>query len=242
MPERDLVPPAERPGHHPVDFIETSSDTIWFNPFDYPVAVQVHVGAEGKRGPTQAEDDRWKSLPPPVRREKQTGIRTYVIAPKSERVIPSDFDMAIQHTQCSHYDCLGSKGLYCRNPDHAEYKQIVGGLYPRLINRGTQRTPISSPPKLHWALDDNRAKAEAALAAAKQKLAEAANSRDAFLIAQADLAEAHKQIAEAEARVATADANANHKAIAEAGGATPPAASPPTNNSPAQPATGKKDK
>lgn len=234
---QNLVPPAERPAYQPTDYIETSQDTIWYNPFEYDVAVQVHVGAEGKAGPTPAEEVRWKSLPAPVRREKQTGVRTYVIKAKSERAIPSDFDMAIQHTQCSHYECLGSKGLYCKNPDHSEHKTIVAGLYPRLVNKGTQRTPIREPAKLHWALDDQKAKAAQALEDSKRRLSEAQNARDAFLIAQADLSEAQAEIARAEARIGSPDANPHKDVIANAGGGAKQEQTPP-----AQQSSGKKDK
>lgn len=239
MSERQLVPSAERPAYQAVDLIETSSDTIWFNPFDYDVSVQVYVGSEGKRANTPAEEERWKALPAPLKREKQTGMRTYKIPAKSERVLPSDFDMAIQHTQCAHYDCLGAKGMYCKNPDHTEYKQIIGGLYPKLINRGTQQTPIKTPPRLHWALDDDRARAAAALEASKQKLAEAQNARDAFLIAQADLAQAKQDIAAAEQRIGSPDAKAHEKTLTEAAGETKPVAT----NQPPQHASGpRKDK
>jgi hypothetical protein len=202
MPSAPFVPGAERPAYQAVDFIETNEDTIWHNPLDYDVAVQVHVGAEGKAADTPVERQRWASLPANVRREKQTGIRTYVIPSKTSRAIPSEFDMAIQHTQCAHPECAGAKGLYCKDATHSDYKKIVGGLYPRLVNKGTQRTPLAKPPALHWALDDQRAKAAEALEASKRKLAEAANARDAFLIAQADLATAQEEIAKAEKNLA----------------------------------------
>lgn len=216
------IPHADRPAYQARDFIETSEDTIWYNPMDYDVAVQVRVGAEGKAADTQAERDRWARLSAPERREKQTGIRTYVIPAKSTRVISSEFDMAIQHTQCKHPDCLGSKGLYCKDREHDQYKEIVGGLYPRLVNRGTQRTPMTHPPTLHWALDDQKAKAAEALEVSKRKVIEAQNAQNAFIIAQAELADAQAEIAKAEVRLAeqarTTEASAHKDAIASAGG------------------------
>ena len=151
MNSAPLVPMADRPAYRPVDLVETSEDTIWYNPLDYDVAVQVHVGAEGKRADTPDERARWVKMTPAERREKQTGIRTYVIPSKHERVIPNDFDMAIQHTQCAHPECLGSRGLYCKNAEHAQYKQIVGGL-ARVVDEELQRCGRCHMLRLHSVL------------------------------------------------------------------------------------------
>src|SRR5208337_33192 len=96
------VPPAERPALAAIDYQETEEHTVWYNPFDYDVAVQIHVGSTPMEG---AWDDpgrvaRWRALPPQRRREMQTGIRVYVIPAKSERSIPRDFDMGIQMYEC----------------------------------------------------------------------------------------------------------------------------------------------
>ena len=205
----DLVPMAERPALQAADYMETEEQTIWFNPFDHAVAVQVHIGStpmlSGSQGAVSEIEDiararRWHSIPAAQRREMQTGIRTYVIPPKSMRAIPSDFDMAIQRTECMHPECLGRK-MYCKNREHTE-RMIVGGLYPRLINKGTQRMPLTEPPRLHPALDDEKARAAEALERAKRKLQEAQNAKDMALVAHADLVEAQKDIATAEARLA----------------------------------------
>ena len=201
--ERSLVPPAERPNYaSPHDFEETSTETIWENPFDYDVAVQVHVGATPRPDPTDRGLAAWRAMPEAKRREMMTGKRTYVIKARSRRAISSDFDQAIQQTRCTHPDCPGQKAILCRNPEHVEHRLIVGGLYPRLINRGTQQRPISKPAELHWSLDDQKARSEEALANAKAKLAEAALARDALLIAQSDMLEAQKVVVETEARMA----------------------------------------
>lgn len=234
----NLVPPAVRPGHRTAEFIETSEDTIWYNPFDYDVAVKLYVGARGKAANTPAEEERWKALSGPQRQEARTGVRTYVIPAKSERAIPSEFDMGIQHYKCSHPDCLGSRGLYCKNSEHIEYRKIVAGLYPKLVNRGTQRTPITQTIPLDDAIDDQVAKRQQALEAAKMRLAEANNARDAFLIAQADLQTAHRDIeAEKAQMVSEAQGAVEHqKAILEV---SKPVAEKQTNPAPAG---AKKDK
>jgi hypothetical protein len=61
--------------------------------------------------------------------------------------------MAVQDTRCLHEDCT-LKSRYCKNPEHP--KQIVGGLGPRLINKGLQIQPT-----LAAALDDKRAELKA---------------------------------------------------------------------------------
>jgi hypothetical protein len=222
--ERSLVPPAERPNYaSPHDFEETSTETIWENPFDYDVAVQVHVGATPRPDPTERGLAAWRALPEAKRREMMTGKRTYVIKANSRRAIPSDFDQAIQQTRCTHPECPGQKSILCRDGDHAEHRLIVGGLYPRLINRGTQQRPLSKPAELHWSLDDQRARSEEALANAKAKLMEAGLARDALLVAQAEMMKAQEIVAETEARMAAKGveaegARANAAVIAESVG------------------------
>lgn len=230
--ERSLVPPAERPAYSsPHDFEETSTETIWENPFDYDVAVQVHVGSTPRPDPTERGLAAWRALPEAKRREMQTGQRVYVIRAKSRRSIPSEFDQSIQQTRCTHTDCPGPKSILCRDPEHAEHRMIVGGLYPRLLNRGTQQRPLSKPPELHWSLDDQKARAAEALEKAKLKLAEATQARDAMLIAQAELTDATQKMAEAETRLsekgveaegARANAAVISESVGRAAGAQPP--------------------
>lgn len=200
--ERSLVPQAERPNYSsPHDFEETSTETIWENPFDYDVAVQVHIGSTPRPDPSERGLAAWRALPEAKRREMQTGMRTFVIKAKSRRTIPSEFDQGIQQTRCTHGDCPGPKGMLCRDPEHAEFRQIVGGGYPRLICRGTQQRPLRKPPELHWSLDDQKARAAEALERAKLKLAEASMAREAMVVAQAEFVEAQQKVAEAETRV-----------------------------------------
>ncbi len=222
--DASLVPPAERPNYSsPHDFEETSTETIWENPFDYDVAVKVHVGATPRPDSSDRGAAAWRALPESRRREMQTGQRVYVIKARSTRSIPSEFDQAIQQTRCTHTECPGPKGILCRDSEHAEHRLIVGGLYPRLLNRGTQQRPLTKPPELHWSLDDQRARAAEALETAKLKLAEAQNAQNAALIAQAALADAQAKMAEAEARlqekgVEAEGAHANAAVISEAVG------------------------
>jgi hypothetical protein len=200
--DKSLVPQAERPNYaSPHDFEETSSETIWENPFDYDIPVQVHVGATPRPDPSENGLAAWRALNPAKRREMQTGQRVYVIKANSRRAIPSEFDQGIQQTRCTHPDCPGPKAIFCRDPEHYEHRMIVGGLQPRLINRGTQQRPLSKPPELHWSLDDQRARREEALETAKKKLAEASMARDALLMAQGDLLTATNAVTIAEQRM-----------------------------------------
>lgn len=206
---KSLVPQADRPNYSsPHDFEETAAETIWENPFDYDVAVQVHVGSTPRADPTEKGLAAWRSLPEGRRREMRTGQRTYVIRAKSQRSIPSEFDQGIQQTRCTHSDCPGPKGIFCRDPEHVEYRQIVGGLYPRLICRGTQQRPITKPMDLHPSLDDQKARAVEAAEKARRTLADAEQLRNAAFIAQAELLDAQKKIAEAEAQASQREEDA----------------------------------
>lgn len=220
------VPVAARPALLAVDHYDTEEQTVWFNPFDYDVAVQVHIGSKVMEGKW---DDpmrlaRWRSLPAPVRREMQTGIRVYVIPARSMRAIPSEFDMGIQMTLCLEPGCEGSKGLYCKNREHTN-RQIVGGMYPRLVNKGTRLHPLEKPPTLHYALDDERARAREALEASQKALAESMHQQGMALVAAQKFEEAKKAVADAEARLhaqgATAEAESHKTAIASAAGKAP---------------------
>jgi hypothetical protein len=196
------VPIAERPALQAAGYHDTEEQTIWYNPFEYDMAVQIHVGSTPMEGPW---DDpgrmaRWRALSPQRRREMQTGVRTYVIPAKDARAIPSEYDFGIQQTQCQDQECPGAKALYCRNPQHQ--KLIVGGLYPRLINKGTRLHPLEKPPTLHYALDDERARAAEALERSKVTLANAAHQQGLALVAAADFEKAKADMAAVEERLA----------------------------------------
>jgi hypothetical protein len=201
----DDVPVAERPALSTYDHVDSEEQTIWYNPLDYDVAVQVHVGSQPMQGnwDDPARLARWRALPPAKRREMQTGIRVFVIPAKQARAIPSEFDLGIQQTHCYEPDC--AKGMYCRDRSHTN-RQIVGGSYPRLINRGTRLHKLETPPRLASALDDERARAKEALERSKIALQNSIQQQGLAIVAAADLDKATKDMADIEARLAAAGA------------------------------------
>ena len=158
---------------------------------------------------------RCRALSPQKRREMQTGIRVFGLPAKTERSIPSDFDAGIQTYQCQEAECA-QRPLFCKNRDHR--KLIVGGGYPRLINRGTKTHRIVLAPALHYALDDERARAKEALERSKQLLAESVERQGLALVAAADFEKAKHDVAAAEARLAAQSATTEseaHKQVIE---------------------------
>lgn len=144
-----LVPLADRPFAPPPEQ-DSEQQTIWHNPTDRAVTLDIFVGT-----PLPSPGIKPKGI------EQRQGVRRYVIGPKETRALPAIYDIAIQHTQCQHTDCLQTPFICkSRDPDHV--KVIVGGLGPQLHNKGTQTAPITSPPMLSPALDDVEARRKAA--------------------------------------------------------------------------------
>jgi hypothetical protein len=187
MNEAHRVPPADQPHEYREDYPEETRDTIWENPTEHDVVLDLHVGTTPYYGPPSAR--------PKMRREQLTGCRMYVITrgivdgksvvgeidpttgkPRGRRTIPAEFDQAIQQTSCRHPDCVSRK-MYCRNGSHE--KDIVGGLGPYLKNRGVQVAP-----RLHPSLDALHAEKMAAEAKARQAIIEKAAAQDALQVAQ----------------------------------------------------------
>ena len=148
-PPQYLVPLADRPLAAP-DYEDSQSQTIWHNPTEKSVVLNLHYETPKATGR------------PPVGWEAKTGCHRYVIKAGETKAIPSSFDMAIQHTQCFHIDCL-QLPFACRSAEEGHEKAIVGGFGPQLTNRGTQRVPIRAGfIQLAPALDDALARQKAA--------------------------------------------------------------------------------
>jgi hypothetical protein len=143
-----LVPIADRPIAAP-DYEDSESQTIWHNPTDKPVKLDLNV-------------DTPRPGRPPRNWEERHGMVRYVVKAGDTRAIPSKFDMGIQHTQCHHIDCL-QRPFACKSNEEGHEKSIVGGFGPQLINKGTQKAPIKAGfIQIAPALDDALAREKAA--------------------------------------------------------------------------------
>ena len=180
-----LIPLADRPFAPPPDQ-DSERQTIWHNPTALPVRLELHVATPRPSFPIK-----------PVGFEQRTGKRVYVIQPGQTRAIPSEFDMAIQHTQCHHTDCL-QRPFACRSNEEGHEKSIVGGFGPQLENKGSQSMPIRAGfITIAPALDDVEARRKAAEEAEYKAFREQK-------MAQERAAAAHAETQRAEAEVAAA--------------------------------------
>jgi hypothetical protein len=131
---KDLVPIAERP-FGPVDTEETVEETVWYNPTDHDVVLDLYVGIQPnlKRFVLSGRKLTW---------EQRTGKRRYIIKAKTHRAIPSEFDQGIQQMQCMEAE-HSQRPFDCRDRTHR--KMIVGGLAPHsLVKGGMQHRPVVS--------------------------------------------------------------------------------------------------
>lgn len=131
---KDLVPIAERP-YGPVDTEETVEETVWHNPTEHDVVLDLYVGIQPnlRRFVLSGKKLTW---------EQRTGKRRYIIRAKTSRAIPSEFDQGIQQMQCLDPE-HSQRPFDCRDRTHR--KMIVGGLAPHsLVKGGMQHRPLIS--------------------------------------------------------------------------------------------------
>jgi len=184
---QDFYPQADQPFAAPAEYLETSRETIWFNPTDKDCVLDVHIGTTPCY--SKAAQEAWRRMRPEQKWEARTGRRRYVIKAGQTKAIPRDFDLEIQQTQCLETSCL-QRPLYCTDPSH--HRIVVAGLGPQLVNRGWQEVP-----RLHPSLDTRAAQTEQAMQAAAQ--ATVAHQKAAMDLANANLQleVAQKEIREA---------------------------------------------
>jgi hypothetical protein len=191
-----FVPLAERVYPEPVrrEFVH---QTIWENTTDRDIYLDLHVGTTPVYSPKARAE--WRECTQEERRERQSGTRKYVIRAKSKAAIPSEFDVAIQHTKCLDQDC-SRKALYCKNRSHK--RMIVAGLCPQgLVNMGWQHVPTISP-----ALDTTLMKQAEAEKLQAEAIAAKNNAEHRLTIANERIEEANKEARELQARTAKAEA------------------------------------
>ena len=81
-PEHTRVEQAERPDYEPIEYANESKETIWENPEDHDVVLEIYIG-----GTNYGRKPRsW---------EEKTAQRRYVIRAKETRAIPDEFDQAV---------------------------------------------------------------------------------------------------------------------------------------------------
>jgi hypothetical protein len=142
--------------------------TLWENPTDVDVVMDLHVGTM----PLYGNGPRPTLHPSGKTREQRLGVKQYVVKAHKTREIPSEFDVGVQHRECTSPECT-SKKLYCTDKSHPS--NIVGGLGPQLFNCGMKVRPRLSPAldTAHQELSEMHARAKEALereTAAKNEL------------------------------------------------------------------------
>jgi len=149
MSHQPIIPLADRPSFGGFDANDSEQQTIWENPTQHQVVLELQV-------------DYPKPGRPPRNWEEKTGKRRYVIGPGQTRALPSSLDKGIQFAQCHHEDCL-QHPFECKSTEEGHEKTIVGGHGPQLLNRGTQAVPIRAGfYTLHESLDDTESRRKAA--------------------------------------------------------------------------------
>jgi hypothetical protein len=186
MFESALVPRGEELDEEAATLGAYSQETIWENPTDRDIILDLHVGSQ---------------VPPkgvkPTRRQ-QTGIRQILIKAHSKASISNEFDIAIQHVQCHEHECAGNP-MHCRKQGHR--KQIVGGLGIHLKNLGEQRRPL-----LHPSLDDKRAEYEKKQILVEQAEIAKVRAEEATKLAKEELERINAEITAARTRVVESSA------------------------------------
>ena len=155
-------------------------DTEWFNPTDVDVVLPVYIGTDPKG---QLWRRAFAAASPARRLEMSSGTRTFIVKAGQTRMIPSEFDLAIQRTHCLHPQC-GAKKDACKNLDHP--RVVIAGLAPQLLCKKWHKVPSLSAN-----LDQARAQTDAAVRA----LSDASAQK---IAAEMDTAQAKKLLEEAQ--------------------------------------------
>jgi hypothetical protein len=144
------VAPADEPFARERD-PEYATDTVWENPTQADVVLDLHVGTTPVYGSAEQKARITASWGP----QEFKGIRRFVVKAKSKARIPSEFDQGIQQTRCLEAQCAFQPTI-CRNPRHR--MAVIGGLGPQLINRRkiqlrqvvsalvVEPAPLAAPP------------------------------------------------------------------------------------------------
>lgn len=196
-----LVPLAERP-FAPQDHTETAEETVWQNPNDQDVVLDLYVGIP-LHIPRPSKTGRALTW------EQRTGKRRYIIRAKSERAIPSEFDRAIQHIQCMEAEC-SQRPFDCKDRGHRW--TIVGGLAPHnVIHKGMQHRPVLSP-----ALDDIAMREQQEKENTIKALLSEQSSKRELERSQAEVEQLRAQLVERDERVADVGRHDKEQAAAKA--------------------------
>lgn len=202
------VPMDPEDGEQYLDHPDETRDTMWKNPTDHDVVMDLHIGTN----PLYGNGPRPTLHPFGKTREQRLGVKQFVVKAGQTKAIPSEFDVGIQHRECRHPDCT-SKKLYCLDKSHPS--NIVGGLGPQLINLGMKVRPRLSPALDAMLSEKKEIEAKAIEAFHAKEDAERALqvSNGQLLLAQQKLAQREAEIAAKEK--AFADHSAREKDLAD---------------------------
>jgi hypothetical protein len=187
--------PVETSG--PLYIEDDQINTEWFNPTKEDVILALHIGTDPKN---LIWLRAFREASPAKRAEMRTGTRIIIVKAGQTKMIPAEFDLAIQRTHCLHPECSAKKDS-CKNLDHP--RVVASGLAPQLTCKRWHKVP-----SLAANLDQARAQAEEARkqlsdATADKMTAEVAtaNARRLMEAAQASANEAAESKARAEAEL-----------------------------------------
>ena len=187
--------PTETTG--PILVEDDQLNTEWYNPTKEDVVLEVHIGTDPKNA-------IWRKAflesSAAKRQEMKSGNRIFIVKAGQTRMIPSEYDLAIQRTHCLHPQCNAKKDA-CRDLDHP--RVVIAGLGPQLVCKTWHKVPSLSAN-----LDQARSQAEAAtsalMVASKQKVdaeLETENARRLLEEAKAAARDAIEAKARADAEV-----------------------------------------
>ena len=144
--------PTDTPG--PLYIEDDQLNTEWYNPTSQDVVLEIHIGTDPKNA---AWRKAYLEASPARRLEMKSGNRIYVIKAGQIKMVPSDYDLAVQRTHCLHPACTSKKDA-CKDLDHP--RVVSAGLAPQLICKRWHRVP-----GLAANLDMAKAQAEQAMTA-----------------------------------------------------------------------------
>lgn len=161
-PNSDFLPSA-RPAKYAAEYEphETSAplvieddqiNTEWFNPSSEDVVLELHVGTDPKN---MVWLKAYREASVAKRLEMKSGNRIMIVKAGQSKMIPAEFDLAIQRTNCLHPQCTAKRDL-CKDLDHP--RVVSGGLAPQLLCKRWHRVP-----SLAANLDIARAQADEAM-------------------------------------------------------------------------------
>jgi hypothetical protein len=207
-PNADFLPSA-RPAKYAQDYEAHESsaplvveddqiNTEWYNPTDQDVVLELHVGTDPKN---LVWLKAYRESTAAKRLEMKSGNRIMIVKAGQTRMVPAEFDLAIQRTHCLHPQCTAKKDL-CKDLDHP--RVVAGGLAPQLLCKRWHRVPSLAANLDIARAEKDEAMKQVAAAYAQRQMAEhdAINAKDLMERAQVAARESLEAKERAEAQAA----------------------------------------